>query len=367
MIRVFHIITRLDLGGAESVAANIAKSRNSDFEYHVLEVMRGKSCFSKQFIDNLMLSGVKCHRSLFPFIQFHFLFERIAALLFPLRFIWIYLRWRPNIIHAHTELPDLCITVFFKIFPCLVKKCRILRTIHNNILWTGQNYLGNIVESFYKCNKSNIAISSSVNQSYQLRYDASAPVIYNGVKISPQKDYPHLVPKKINVLFAGRFESYKGIKILVDVISSLSDDDRFHFHIIGDGSMRNFIEDKLSGFNNISISKPIYGISSYLASFDCMFMPSEFEGLSIMAIEAAMAGLPNIINDVPGLNEIYPNNWPLKVTNNDIGKYLSIFKEVIPTFDRNDLSEQTKQYAKNRFDISIMQRNYESFYRDSLL
>ena len=36
MKRVFHIISKFDLGGAERVAANIAKSGNDDFEYHVV-------------------------------------------------------------------------------------------------------------------------------------------------------------------------------------------------------------------------------------------------------------------------------------------------------------------------------------------
>ena len=356
----------MDLGGAENVAANISKSKNPNFEYHVLEVMRGSSKFSKQFIDDLRLSGVICHRSLFPFVQFHFLFERIAALLFPLRFIWLYLYYRPKVIHAHTELPDLCVVAFFKTFFWYAKECKIIRTIHNTVLWTGQNYLGNIVEHFYQCHKSNIAISSSVNQSYQLRYGISVPIIYNGVKILPQRPYPFLVPKKINVLFAGRFENQKGIKVLVDVISLLAKDERYHFHIIGDGSMRGFLESYLSSNKNASISKPIYGLSSYLASFDYMFMPSEFEGLGLVAVEAAMARLPNIINDISGLNEVYPKDWELKVKDNDIDRYLFLFKKVIPVLDREELSEKTYNYVISRFDVSVMQRSYENFYRDNL-
>ena len=202
-----------------------------------------------------------------------------------------------------------------------------------------------------------------MEQSYKLRYGASAPIIYNGVKILPQKKYPFLCSQKRNILFAGRFEHQKGIKTLVDVITLLANDERYHFHILGDGSLRKFIEDNLLSYNNVSISKPIYGISSYLASFDYMFMPSEFEGLSIIAIEAAMTGLPNIINDIPGLNEIYPQNWDLKVKNNDVEGYLHIFKNVIPTLSREELSEKAYNYAITRFDVSYMQRSYENVYK----
>lgn len=50
-IRMIHLISRFDLGGAERVAANIAKSGNPDYEYHILEILCGKSDFTKGFIQ----------------------------------------------------------------------------------------------------------------------------------------------------------------------------------------------------------------------------------------------------------------------------------------------------------------------------
>lgn len=40
MIKVFHIISHIDIGGAERVDINIATSKNPEFEYHVVEVVR---------------------------------------------------------------------------------------------------------------------------------------------------------------------------------------------------------------------------------------------------------------------------------------------------------------------------------------
>lgn len=39
MMRVFHVITHLEVGGAERVAFNIAKSDNPAIEYHIVEVV----------------------------------------------------------------------------------------------------------------------------------------------------------------------------------------------------------------------------------------------------------------------------------------------------------------------------------------
>ena len=38
-MRIFHIITHFDIGGAERVAVNIAKSQTTGMEYHLVEVV----------------------------------------------------------------------------------------------------------------------------------------------------------------------------------------------------------------------------------------------------------------------------------------------------------------------------------------
>ena len=52
-MRIFHIITHFDIGGAERVAVNIAKSQTTGMEYHLVEVVRGNGEFSQAFIKEL--------------------------------------------------------------------------------------------------------------------------------------------------------------------------------------------------------------------------------------------------------------------------------------------------------------------------
>ena len=40
--KVFHIVTHFDIGGSETVALNISKANHTDFEFHFVEVVRGK-------------------------------------------------------------------------------------------------------------------------------------------------------------------------------------------------------------------------------------------------------------------------------------------------------------------------------------
>ena len=160
-MRIFHLITHFSLGGAERVAANIAESQTHGMEYHVVEIMRGRTAYTPKFIGELEKAGVRCHRSWMPDVSFHFLFERIAALLFPLRMLYIMLRWRPDVIHTHTETPDLALYVFSRLFPFMLRRVKIVRTIHNTRLWTGLPRTAQWVETFFKIFSASMGVQIS--------------------------------------------------------------------------------------------------------------------------------------------------------------------------------------------------------------
>lgn len=350
------------MGGAERVAANIAKSGNPAIEYHIVEALRGNSSFTADFLAELRSAGVVCHRSLMPGFHFHFIAERLAAIAFPLRFLLLWLRYRPQVVHAHTEVPDMCVWAFFSMFPWLQKRCRIVRTIHNTRLWTGLKRFGLRVERFYQRNEANIAISQSVLQCYEQEYGELPPIIYNGVPEVGQEEMAGLPKDKTNILFAGRLSPQKGIPHLIYIIKAMKDMPEYHFHIVGDGPLRPLVENEVGELPSVSIHAPIFGISRYLASFDYLLMPSEFEGLPLMSVEASMAGLPVICSDGPGLNETVSADWPLIARGNSHAEYDNIFRCVLPNADRDELRRKAKEYVSQRFSLRQMQQKYEEVY-----
>ena len=361
MKRVFHIITHFDVGGAERVAMNIARSQTPDYEYHVVEVVRAHGAFTKQMIAELEQAGISYHRSPFPEFHFHFMAERLAACLFPLRFLWLWWRYRPQVVHSHTEVPDLATWLTFHCLPWLRKSCQVVRTIHNTQLWTGLKRTGQRVERFFQSQQANVAISASVQQCYEDAYGEQPPIIYNGVSPVRQQPYPKLVAGKVNILFAGRFEPQKGIATLIDIIRE-ADVAKYHFHLVGDGTLRPLIESRLRGLPHVSVRQAVYGLSSYLASFDYLLMPSVFEGLSILSIEAAMNHLPVIANDCLGLHDTLPPDWALTVHDNSQDDYRRLFREVLPTCSRTELTAQAHAFAQAHFSLEQMQRSYEQVY-----
>ena len=422
-MRTFHLITHFSLGGAERVAANIAESQTHGMEYHVVEIMRGRTAYTPKFIAELENAGVRCHRSWMPDVSFHFLFERIAALLFPLRMLYIMLRWRPDVIHTHTETPDLALYVFSRVFPRMLRRVKIVRTIHNTRLWTGLPHTAQWVEAFFKSLGANIAISDSVRDSYAERFGEVAPIINNGVAEVEQKDYfnistpqgvhlsqvhqqhlntstsqnlntsggalvssapttsQHLnisggalvssaptTSQHLNILFAGRLEPQKGVVVLCKVLKMLAGDARFFFTIAGDGSQRTLVEQTLAEIAaegkplNAELVPPIFGLAGYMQSFDYLFMPSEFEGLSMLSMEASLNRLPVIANACPGLADTLPADWSLLAHGNNIDDYRRIFN-LLPTANRDALTQQAYAFAKERFSVRTMQERYEAWYK----
>ena len=374
-MRIFHLITHFSLGGAERVAANIAESQTHGMEYHVVEIMRGRTAYTPKFIGELEKAGVRCHRSWMPDVSFHFLFERIAALLFPLRMLYIMLRWRPDVIHTHTETPDLALYVFSRVFPRMLRRVKIVRTIHNTRLWTGLPRTAQWVEAFFKRHNANIAISDSVRDSYAERFGEVAPIINNGVAEVEQKDYFNAQNSKLKtqnsklkILFAGRLEPQKGVVVLCKVLKMLAGDARFFFTIAGDGSQRTLVEQTLAEIAaegksaNAELVPPIFGLAGYMQSFDYLFMPSEFEGLSMLSMEASLNRLPVIANACPGLADTLPANWSLLAHGNNIDDYRRIFN-LLPTADHTALTQQAYAFAKERFSVRTMQERYEAWYK----
>ena len=407
-MRIFHLITHFSLGGAERVAANIAESQTPGMEYHVVEIMRGRTAYTPKFIGELEKAGVRCHRSWMPDVSFHFLFERIAALLFPLRMLYIMLRWRPDVIHTHTETPDLALYVFSRVFPRMLRRVKVVRTIHNTRLWTGLPRTAQWVEAFFKSRNANIAISDSVRDSYADRFGEVPPIINNGVAEVEQKDYFNTQQtkfktqnsklnaqqtkfktqnsklkiageaennsklktqnSKLNILFAGRLEPQKGVVVLCEVLKMLAGDARFFFTIAGDGSQRTLVEQTLAEIAaegkplNAQLVPPIFGLAGYMQSFDYLFMPSEFEGLSMLSMEASLNRLPVIANACPGLADTLPADWSLLAHGNNIDDYRRIF-DLLPTADRDALTQQAYAFAKERFSVRTMQERYEAWYK----
>ena len=364
MKKVFHIITHIDLGGAERVAINIAKGgKATGIEMHVVEVMHGNSDMTQTMLNEMQTAGIIVHRAPIPLLfRWHYIMEKALAWCFPLWFIWLWRKHRPDVIHTHTELPDIATFALYKLFPHIQTK--IVRTIHNTKLWTGMKNTGNRIEKFMQEHNANISISTSVQQCYCDTYSELTPVIFNGVEQTAQrKAYTGIIEGKKNICFAGRLEEQKGIQTLCEVVKNMSGNDSYHFHIFGTGRLQSLV-DELKELDNVSINPPLDNLSAYLASFDYVFMPSLHEGLATLSIEASFAGTPVLANRAKGLTDTLPHDWPLMVENNDIQQWMHIFNDILPMTNSEELAQTAYHYAFSHFTLNSMQEHYFKLYNE---
>lgn len=350
---VFQIITHQEMGGAERIAFNIAKSENKEFEYHIVEVVRGNSAYTKEMIKELESCNIQYHRS-------NISNNKKAIIFFPFRLKKLYDKYQPSVIHTHTEIPDLSVFIFSKIFP--QTKFKLVRTLHNTVLWQDWNKIGSIVEKWIIKNHANVSNSISVTEAYKKKFGTllDIPLIYNGFKQSSQSQYEGLNNNKIHILFAGRFVPQKGIESLIQVVEAVNES-IFDFTIAGTGPLSELIQTKLGDKSNVKIVPPISNLSSYIGSFDYVLITSIHEGLNSLSIEASYNGTPVIVNDIAGLNETIPSSWPLKVQNNNIDSYKAIFKQ-LPNINQEQLKNMAYDFVDKNFSIAKMQQEYENFY-----
>lgn len=136
--------------------------------------------------------------------------------------------------------------------------------------------------------------------------------LYYGIDLTPFRDIvnPIAVRAELNIPqdafvigHVGRFVEQKNHTFLVDVAAEVAKrEQRMFLLLVGDGSLRPAIEQKVAqaGLANRVIFTGVRPDVSrlMLGAMDVFLLPSLFEGLGLVLVEAQAAGLPCILSDV---------------------------------------------------------------------
>lgn len=100
----------------------------------------------------------------------------------------------------------------------------------------------------------------------------------------------------------GRFVNQKNHKKIIDIFEACYKKDRNTFLVlVGQGELyieiKNMIKEK-SFENNIIMTGSLDNVFDYYSLFDVFLLPSLYEGLPVVALEAQAAGLPSIFSNV---------------------------------------------------------------------
>jgi glycosyltransferase involved in cell wall biosynthesis len=162
----------------------------------------------------------------------------------------------------------------------------------------------------------------------------------------------------------GRIEIQKNHDFLIDIFNSYhKENPNSKLMLVGDGSLRQNIENKISSLNlkeNVIFVGFTKNVNEYYSAFDYFVMPSLFEGLSISLVEAQFNGLKCIssncvdpTSDISGNVEFYSlekkaDDWAKKLINVDSTRDVNILKNINQDFFiNNSVKKLEKFYIDN--------------------
>lgn len=367
MKTIFHIIASVQLGGAENVALslceNLTRERRDHYRFIILELYETKNDYASSIKIRYRELGIEI-------VSLSGSGKRAGALLAPLALAQHIRSQKPDIIHSHTDLPDFVLSLAMKLH--LNHSFRVVRTIHNTVLWPTHPILGRIAESAFR-NDTVIPVSDAAKDAYlylRKHYGLSPSEkvkrIYNGCTVPERATHAFRIDeRKVNIAFCGRLELQKGFDIFIGLVGRLSNDlkERVLFHVVGSGSFEPEALKLAATHDCVICYGAVPDLARKLHCFDFVIMPSRFEGFPLLSVEASLSGVPVIATRSPGLEESLPRHWPLFARSLDPGDFATLVGSVLTDpSDRDRLGLVAFDYAMEHFSIQQMLSGYENIY-----
>ena len=197
-------------------------------------------------------------------------------------------------------------------------------------------------------------------------------VIYNGIEINKFKfesEYRDFIRNEYNLKdkfvigSLGRLDKQKNNLFMVDIIGKLSKYDDIMLMIVGTGPIENVIKNKC---NDLGLSDKVIftgnQIDSYkfYCAFDCFILPSLFEGLPVVSIEAQVNGLPVLLSDSI-TREACISSGTSYLDINNINVWVDNIEKLYKTkqFTRNNYNIDFKKFDRNN-SFKIVEEIYKN-------
>ena len=369
-LRVLQVITRLGLGGAERVALAIVRELRAEMAFAVFTVHgMGPDEIGGAMRDELAAAGVPW----FPGTRVPM--KRGGMVPGGLALARAVARFRPDVIHYHSETPESCGAVMM-VLSSAGRRIPVVRTIHNSIFWRFWPRIGRWCDR--RLAPDHIACVSVAARDEFRRYrqdsGAAAPaaepvIIYNGVALParPPREAPGN-PQRLRLLFAGRFEDQKGTDILCAALPrvELADGVQGELVCVGHGAHETRLRALAANpprHWQVQVRPPVSDLAALLPDFDLVVMPSRFEGLGLVAVEAVLCGVPLVATAVPGLQEALPADYPWRARPEDPADLAAqISRALRSSAPWRSATASAQDFVRARFDPAAMGAAYRRLY-----
>lgn len=349
---VLHIITTIDLGGAEKQLLALATKQRE--EGHHIQVIFLKG--NPKLLDSFLRAGIDVDQS-------------ISRVCFLRQLVILKRRTRPRnqVIHAHLPRAELLSALIFEAKSFIV-------TRHNSEAFfpKGPKKVSQFLSKFVlKRAFASISITKTVREFLLTSGELASPqnnhVIYYGLKDTNVKKRGKSENESFHLGTVSRLVLQKNIPLLLESMKHLiaRSPRRFRLSIVGTGPLALELKSlslKLGIGEVVDFRGPCHDIETFYQSLDAFALSSDYEGFGLVLLEAMSQGVPIIARRVSAIPEVLGHHHPGLVDSNNSSDFASKISEILGT---RSLLEKCLKYQAQRlqhFSIDKTQAHHQLIY-----
>jgi glycosyltransferase involved in cell wall biosynthesis len=191
-------------------------------------------------------------------------------------------------------------------------------------------------------------------------------VVPNGIPAPQLRKVPRPVESGFVVGGIGRLHRQKGFDVLIEAIARIPD---AHLLLVGDGPEKEALHaqaDELGVAGRVTITGWVEGATDWMTAMDVVAMPSRFEGLPLVLLEAMASGKAVVGTTAGSMGDaLLHERTGLVVPMDDelaLAEALERLRED-PAL-RQRLGAEAAELARERFSLSAMVGGYEDLYAE---
>lgn len=295
------------------------------------------------------------------------------------RFLIALLRVRPNIIHLHTSQGIAWIKDTFFIIIGKAVLCQIVLHMHGGNfekLYDNFPYILQLYTRWiFRLTDVVIAVSSEwKNRLARLIPVEKIFVLRNCIDIQgirPKSSYPSA--DTVNILFLGRVGQQKGAFDLLDAIQQIKSKHlKIHVWMVGPEEVEGdneYARTYLENHKLMDICELVGVVSKekadqFYQNADIFVLPSHYEGLPMVVLEALAAGLPVVATPVGGIPEVVHDGYngyltPIRNPTNLASNLVNLINDA---GTRKTMGLRSREIAEQMLSIEIYVEKLEKLY-----
>jgi glycosyltransferase involved in cell wall biosynthesis len=366
-MRIDFVITELNVGGAECCLTELATGlAGGGDQIRVMSIGSLPKGQQRALVDRIEAAGIEVRSCQADTIfQFARAYREIR-------------RW------LKASPPDVCQTFLFhaNVLGTMAAKSANVAPRFGGIRVVDDRWLRRAVNRIVTPHMDRVVCVSSAVKQFALRqlgcHAEQTLTISNAVDVQrfcTAKDFQWSSigwPDDANVaLFVGRLDLQKGIDLLqnqVDAIAPPNTNRRLL--LVGDGPMRATLKSwtQSIGADRVQLLDWQPDVAPLMRACRLLVLPSRFEGMPNVVLEAMAAGRPVVCSDVQGTAELLSHARPPQVFRSGNSDEM---KNLVEQFMSNEalsvkIGEQNQTTARNEFSIAAMVDAYRILYRTVL-